>query len=90
MGSSDSKPWVKTLENGIGSAIAEATEGSEMISRWVTLVETIDGDGKRGMWLACADGMTPWDSIGMLRYAISREDAQVRRAMYEGEDNGEG
>ncbi len=70
------------LGEAIGAVLAKY-EGS-MVTKWVALVETIDQDGKRGMWPLTSDDMKAWDIKGMLLHALDMEQGQTL-AEYVGE-----
>lgn len=63
----------------VGAAIDRAV-GADMVVRWVAAIEVIDGQGgERGVWLLTPDGATPWDTLGLLGYALERERAAIIR-----------
>lgn len=64
--------FAERLENSIGSAL-----GDMLVTKWVALVETIEEDGPRALYIAGSDGLQAWDTQGMLKYALAREDAAV-------------
>lgn len=60
----------------VGDALSDILgEDGEMVTRWLTIVETIDSDGERGMWSLVPDDTKPWDTLGMLNFAIQQEQA---------------
>lgn len=61
----------------VGAAIDRAV-GADMVVRWVAVIEVIDGSsGDRGVWLLTPVGATPWDTLGLLGYALERERAGI-------------
>lgn len=48
-----------------------------MVTKWVVLAETIDTDGDRGLWCFCNQGATAWDTLGLLQFALHREQAKT-------------
>ena len=55
-------------ERAIGHAISQVlgTEDSNFVIKWVAAVETIDGDGDRGIWTFTSSDAKRWDIYGML------------------------
>ena len=45
----------------------------EMVTKWVACIETIDADGKRALWLLSDPTAKPWDTLGLLTYAVQQE-----------------
>lgn len=72
----------------IGLALSSAlAEDDEMVTRWVAVIETIDTDGDRALWTMAPDGTQSWDALGMLTFAVQRE--QAHATLRTGEDEGE-
>lgn len=62
------------VERRLGDAVAGALQtNGEFLTKFVLLAETVDAEGNRGVWTATSDGMTAWDSIGLLQFALYRE-----------------
>jgi len=69
----------KRVADAVGAAIGAAV-GTDVVLKWVALVEVIDGDtNERGLWCLTPDGVTAWDTLGMLEYAKQLELAQTVR-----------
>lgn len=68
---------VSAIQRDLNDAIAQVLSRHEisMVTKWVALVEVIDGDGDRGLWALGSEGMTSWDTVGMLTYAVHMEQA---------------
>lgn len=62
--------------NSVISAVLAKHETS-MVGNWIALVETIDENGERGLWSFASDGAKPWDTVGMMSYAMLREQAGI-------------
>lgn len=63
----------------VGAAIDRAV-GSDMVVKWAAAVEVITGEeAVRGVWLLTPEGATPWDTLGLLGYALERERAAILR-----------
>lgn len=64
------------IKERISNALSDilGSEG-EMVTRWVALVETIDSDGERALWCQTAENAKPWDTLGMLMFAVQQEQA---------------
>ena len=62
----------------LGQAIADVLAKHEggFVTKWVALIETVGPDGDRGLWVTAANDAMPWDTIGMLQYALNVETAQ--------------
>lgn len=68
------------LDDRIHAAIATAMrDESEMVTRWVAVVEAIGEDGSVGCWSATSDGLQAWEAMGMYEFALARERASVAR-----------
>lgn len=67
----------RELEQALASAIGRHEVG--MVTRWVALVESVDAEGIRGVWPLTADGMTSWDTLGLLSWGLELEKAAVHR-----------
>lgn len=64
------------IRDSVGSAMAQAVAGqSEMVTRWVAVVEVMDADGQRSAYLMAPDGAKPWDTLGLLTFAVQVEQA---------------
>lgn len=64
------------LRSRIGSALSEALHAEgDMVIKWVAAVETMDADGERGVWTLADDEASPWDTLGLLTYALQTEQA---------------
>lgn len=74
-------PTPEELAGMVGEAISAVISRSaaSMTVKWLGLIETMDSDGLRGLWTLGSDGITAWDSIGMLQYALQREQADIVR-----------
>ena len=64
------------IRERVASAISEAMQSvDEMVNKWVACVETIDSDGRRALWALTDPDAKPWDTLGMLTFAVQREQA---------------
>jgi hypothetical protein len=61
------------VESAIANALAES---DEMVTRWVALIESVDTDGKRGLFLLSNEDAKAWENIGMLGYALQCEQSR--------------
>jgi hypothetical protein len=71
-----------TLQALIADGIAKALS-SEMVTKWVVVVESMGEDGARGVWSLAQEDMRIWDSFGLLTFALHIE--QVKMLRGEGE-----
>lgn len=51
--------------------------GDMMAVKWTTIIEYLDEDAEKGIWLANAPGASPWDVLGLLRYSLVRQEANA-------------
>jgi hypothetical protein len=64
------------VEEAIGAAIRG---DGDMLSKWVSVIEGINPDGERYLWiLSDKDSSMPWDRLGMLDFALTQERERVR------------
>ena len=62
----------------VSDAITEAIHGDgDMVTKWVACIEGFNGDGERYLWLMSDEDSMPWDRLGMLQFALSREQADI-------------
>jgi hypothetical protein len=70
--------FTEPLQAAIESAIADGLRGnSEMATKWLALVEVMDDEGTRAIYMTSSTGLKPWDSLGMLTFGIQAEQAQA-------------
>lgn len=72
------------IEQALGSAIAEVMNnlGGGFVVKWISLIEIINDDGHRGLWTTTSDGLTAWDTCGLLTHALHMQQS----ATLEGKD----
>lgn len=77
------------IENAVGEAIENAVGQHErgMALKWITLVESIDTDGDRGLWTMTSADIKAWDTVGMLQHALHLQQAQTFAARLNGDDD---
>ncbi len=64
------------MRDTIGDALAQAVAGeAEMVTRWVALIEVMDAEGDRAAYVMAPQGAKPWDTLGLLTFAIQTEQA---------------
>jgi hypothetical protein len=63
-------------EEAVGGLVQQIDPGA-MATKFVLLVETVDGDGVRALWALTPDELAAWESVGMLTHALHREQAAV-------------
>lgn len=66
------EPDGEAIEREIGKAIADVLARHEggFVTRWLAVVEVIDGDGDRGLWTTTSEDLTAWDTCGLLTHAL--------------------
>lgn len=52
-------------------------EDDAVINRYIVIADGFDPDGRRAIYMACNEGASCWDNIGMLQYALNREEASI-------------
>jgi hypothetical protein len=70
-----------SLEQAVGEAIAAAVGSHEsgFVTKWVAILETVGPDGDRGVWTCTSEDMRAYDSLGLLQYAVLKEEAALLR-----------
>lgn len=70
------------MRDALHAAIAEVVREKEhgLVTKWIALVESIDEDGERGIWMCASDGIKRWESLGMLQHALTIDQAWAVRA----------
>lgn len=64
------------LEGALDDQISTVlNEMGEVVTKYVTVVESIDEDGQRWLRVLCSNGATTWDRMGMFGYAMAEEQA---------------
>lgn len=75
----DEEEDLEAIREGIKQGLATAMPGM-MVNRWIVLVETIEQNGDRSVWMQSADDMKIWECLGMLEYAkLAEMAAEVNR-----------
>jgi hypothetical protein len=68
------------LNTAVGDRLADVLASEdEMITKWLAVVEVVDGDGKRWLRTLTNDGAQPWDNVGLLTFALQWEQAAAVR-----------
>lgn len=76
----------RQVADDLGQAVAEVlSKHGQMATRWVVLVEVIEGDGNRGLWIEAPEDMRQWETLGLLEFARAHECAKMTND-YRGED----
>lgn len=62
------------IQRRLEQAIPEAfsAEGG-FTTKWLVVAETIGPEGERGVWTRTSPDLKPWDTIGLLEFAIAVE-----------------
>jgi hypothetical protein len=85
----------QALNDAISQVVSKHPEeigNPEMAVKWVALIETMDANGKRGLWTATSDGVTAWDTKGILAHATDLQTSQTMLSelgLLEDDDDGE-
>jgi hypothetical protein len=69
--------------------IAELIEGLDpgcIVTRFVMVAEVIDTDGDRALWVQTDDDAKPWDTFGLMQYALAVEQAGITIQRMDEED----
>jgi hypothetical protein len=56
------------VQHALASALHTHGQGA-LLTKFLAVVETIESDGTRALWLLPSPGMMQWDSIGLIEYA---------------------
>ena len=65
------------IRERFASAVADSMASvDEMVNKWVACVETIDNDGQRALWVLSDPTSKPWDTLGMLTFAVQQEQSE--------------
>lgn len=56
------------IDKAIADVLAKHETG--FTTKWVALIETVDGDGAYGLWTLGSDDTPQWDVKGMLYHAL--------------------
>lgn len=64
------------VKNGITNALHEI-DPTEMIVEYVAVVVSIDGDGRRNMWVCADDAQGIWTDMGLLKFGLAEKEAAV-------------
>lgn len=77
----------KDMRDALNTAIADVIQHQEhgFVTKWIALVESVDEDGVRGLWMCGHEDLKRWDSIGMLHYALTLDSARAARDDESGE-----
>lgn len=66
------------IRDSVGNALSQALVGqSEMVNRWVALVEVMDSDGERAVYVMAPEGAKSWDTLGLLMFGVQMEQANA-------------
>jgi hypothetical protein len=64
----------------VGAAFSDVVSADgAMVTRWVAMVEIIDGEGERAVYALSPSDARAWDSLGLLTYGIHLEQAAIVR-----------
>lgn len=74
---SDNKDTARMVVEAVRGALGSAA--GEMATRVVVLAETMDADGVVALWSATDDDSKPWQTLGLLMWAVQREQAELVR-----------
>lgn len=68
------------LTDAVGAAVDSAIVKHEhgFATRWVAVVESVDQDGVRGLWVLNPAGSKTWDVLGLLDYAQAMHRASIQ------------
>lgn len=66
---------LESLRAGIEDAFARH---GELPTKWVLVAEALGSDGERGLWLSASKDAKPWETLGMMAYAVELERKKVQ------------
>lgn len=62
----------------VHAAVLDAlADRPEMVTKWQAIVEIVDADGHRGLYVIHSPEATSWDSIGLLTFALQGYQARA-------------
>lgn len=56
---------------------------TSIVTKWVMVAETVDGNGDIGLWTCASKGLAVWDEKGMLHHAVDLTRAKTIRDQLE-------
>lgn len=70
-----------SIRDALGEAITGVVQSQErgFVTKWIALVESVDETGTRGLWMCGHEDMLAWESLGMLKYALTLDSARAAR-----------
>ncbi|MDB5716270.1 MAG: hypothetical protein JWO15_3667 [Sphingomonadales bacterium] len=66
--------------------VAQLIDGLDpgaLVTKFVVIAEAIDTNGRRALYTASNEGAMNWDSVGLLRTALSMEEAAILKQKLE-------
>jgi hypothetical protein len=64
-------------KEGVEAALRNLADTS-LVVRWVVVAEIVDASGERALWTEANDDCKAWESVGLLQFALMREQAAFR------------
>lgn len=75
--SAESELIEQRLRQAVGEIVRDVEGG--VVTKFVMVIETFDSEGELGAWTLCSDGITIWDVLGLLDFALVRQRHQIER-----------
>lgn len=74
-----------TIERDLAAAIGAVLlkHGQAEVLKWVSIIDTQESDGQRGLWILTGDrmlsgnGLVAWDALGLISCALHSTQAQA-------------
>lgn len=66
----------------ISDAINKSVDPGEFVTQWVSIVEIIDADGDKGLYVFDSEDCAPWDALGLLEFALQKARAKLDMATW--------
>lgn len=59
--------------------ILEYVDSGAMVTKFIVLIEGIDSEGTRSVYMSTNEEAKIWDNLGLLNYGIAQEQEGIRR-----------
>lgn len=70
---------------GFVSDFLEDADAGAMVTRFLLVVEGIDSDGERAIYMRTHEGAAVWDVMGLAQFALSTEQVGLIRRQMNGD-----
>jgi hypothetical protein len=60
-----------------------------LVTKWVVLIEIVDGNGDRALWTAASKDIMSWETKGLLQHALDVEAAGTAYELFNSQNEDE-